>query len=54
MLNKSEQEIQSLDFLPISDILSVIKSVFDRTAVKLHPKILRKLKSYTNSTKRKQ
>lgn len=52
MLSNNEQELKNLDYIEFNDLLSVIKIGFDRTAVKLHPKILRKIKSYIQNCKR--
>lgn len=54
MLSKNEQDFQTLDFLDLNELLSVIKTAFDKTGVKLHSKIMRKLKNYSTNSKRKQ
>ena len=54
MLSGGEGDSAALEYLEFSDLLLAIKLSFDRTATKLHPKIMRKLKNYAQNCKRVQ
>lgn len=55
MLSNNDQDIKTLDFLDFKDLLSIVAIAFDKTGVKLHSKVIRKLKGYIkNSTRSKE
>ena len=54
MLSTNDQDTKMLDILEFGDLLSIITIAFDKTGVKLHSKVLRKLKNYIKSSKRQQ
>ena len=54
LLGNNEQDTKIFDYLEFNDLLSVIKIGFDKIGEKLHPKIMRKLKSYAKSSNRKE
>lgn len=54
MLGNSEGDCKTLDLLQFGDLLSLIKVAFDKNGVKLHAKIMRKIRNYTKTSRRRQ
>jgi hypothetical protein len=54
LISNNDQDVKNLEFLEFGDLLMTIKMGFDRTPIKLHPKIMRKLKNYAQNSKRSQ
>lgn len=52
MLSNNDQDTKTLDFLDLKDLLSIITFAFDKTGIKLHSKVIRKLKGYIKNSMR--
>lgn len=52
MLSNNDRDTKILDLLAFKDLLAIVAAAFDKTGIKLHSKVIRKLKSYTKNSTR--
>ena len=53
LLSNDDEDNKKLEIIEFSDLLSMLKAAFDKTGTKVHPKIMRRIKSYVKVSKRK-